>query len=436
MSNRKHTENEQEFRIAINAQLFPGQGPGGIESALIGLIHSLGCLDGPEKFVIVGHWKESDWLQPYLGKNQSVVTGPAPAQNKSTLELLKRLVRPLKKAMKELSKREWPDIPISQGFYEDLGCELIHFPFQQFVLCSMPSIFNPHDLQHRHFPQFFTPSELAWRETLYRGACQLSHAVAAGTQWVKDDIIHEFDIPPEKIQVIPWAPPTQAYAEPSDEFISSVRSKYGLPLTFAFYPAVTWEHKNHIRLFEALASLRDRDGLKVHLVCTGYQYPQFWPRIEETIGILKLQDQVQFLGIVPGQDLRAIYRSAQFVAVPTLFEAASGPVFEAWQEETPVTCSNVTALPEQARDAAIIFDPYSIEEIAAAVGRLATDPDLRGQLILKGKSRLKDFSWERTAKAYRALYRRIARRSLTDEDEFLLSWDWMGKPHMKREGIA
>jgi glycogen synthase len=83
-----------------------------------------------------------------------------------------------------------------------------------------------------------------------------------------------------------------------------------------------------------------------------------------------------------------------------------------------------------------IIDPYSIEEIAAAVGRLATDPDLRSQLILKGKSRLKDFSWERTAKAYRALYRRIARRSLTDEDEFLLSWDWMGKPHMKREGIA
>jgi glycosyltransferase involved in cell wall biosynthesis len=205
---------------------------------------------------------------------------------------------------------------------------------------------------------------------------------------------------------------------------------------FAFYPAVTWEHKNHIRLFQALARLRDRDRLKVHLVCTGYQATPFWPRIEETISTLKLQDQIQFLGKVPGVDLRAIYRSAQFVAVPTLFEAASGPVFEAWQEETPVTCSNVTALPEQARDAALIFDPYSVEEIAAAVGRLATDSNLRSQLVHKGKSRLKDFSWERTAKAYRALYRKVARQSLSEEDEFLLSWDWMGKPHMKKEGIA
>src|SRR5262245_28024395 len=149
MSTRNRNLENKEFRVAINAQVFPGQGPGGIESALIGLIRSLGCLDGPEKFAIIGHWKESDWLRPYLGKNQSIVLAPGPAQTSSSLEPLKRIARPIKKAVKELSQKEsglvsaWPEIPISQGFYEDLRCELIHFPYQQFVLCSMPSIFNP-----------------------------------------------------------------------------------------------------------------------------------------------------------------------------------------------------------------------------------------------------------------------------------------------------
>src|SRR5215510_4477815 len=133
MVNPNHHSEKKEFRVAINAQVFPGQGPGGIESALIGLIHSLGCLDGPEKFVIIGHWKESDWLRPYLGKNQSVVLAPGSAQTAGTLEPLKRIARPIKKAVKGLSQKEsglnsaWPEIPISQGFYEELGCELIHF---------------------------------------------------------------------------------------------------------------------------------------------------------------------------------------------------------------------------------------------------------------------------------------------------------------------
>ncbi|HEY7159939.1 MAG TPA: glycosyltransferase, partial [Acidobacteriota bacterium] len=133
------------------------------------------------------------------------------------------------------------------------------------------------------------------------------------------------------------------------------------------------------------------------------------------------------LGEVSTEDLRAIYSQAQFVVVPSLFEAASGPMFEAWQEGVPVTCSNVTSLPEQAADAALIFDPLSVDSIAAAINRMTTEPELRTQLIINGQKRLKDFSWDRTARAYRAVYKRAAGVNLTEEDRHLLSWDWMKK---------
>jgi len=316
-------------------------------------------------------------------------------------------------------------VAISDGFLENLACDVIHFPYQDFVLCSLPTIFNPHDLQHLHYPQFFKPSDIAWREITYRTGCHLSNTVVAGSNWVKRDIVYHYGLNPDKVQVIPWAPPTQIFPAPSEDTIKTVKEKYRLELPFAFYPATTWKHKNHLRLLEAVARLRDHHAFSVRIVCTGAPVPDHWAEINKHLDTLYLRNQVQFLGVVPPEDIRSIYRLAQFVVVPTLFEAASGPIFEAWQDGVPVACSTVTSLPEQVGDAALLFDPFSVDNIANALHRVSVDENLRYELISKGQRRLKGFDWERTAKAYRAVYRRAANFPLTDEDRWLLSWDWM-----------
>ena len=84
-------------------------------------------------------------------------------------------------------------------------------------------------------------------------------------------------------------------------------------------------------------------------------------------------------------------------------------------------------------DAALLFDPFSVEAIADTVRRMATDEQLRADLIRKGNWRLRDFDWERTAKAYRAVYRQAARYPLSDEDRWLLSWDWMESPQLAQK---
>jgi glycosyltransferase involved in cell wall biosynthesis len=401
----------------------------------VGLVHALGQLtDGSEEYVIIGPWQNPEWLKPYIGPNQRIIRGPKSVE--SALWHVLGPLRPVAARARNLLRTllgvaaTWPEVPISDGFYEGLGCNVIHFPYQQFVVCALPSIYNPHDLQHLHYPQFFTPANIAWREVIYPAGCHFAHTVAVASQWVKQDIVEHYRVSPEKIQVIPWAPPTQAYTEPTPDYLAEVRQKYQISTAFAFYPSMTWEHKNHIRLLEALALLRDRQGLKVNLVCTGHQN-DFWHHIQERLAALKLQGQVRFLGLVPPQDLRALYRLARFVIIPSLFEAASGPLFEAWQEDTPAACSTVTSLPEQAGDAALLFDPLSVESIADAVARMATDDSLLQDLRRRGGRRLQDFSWERTAKAYRAVYRRAAGFPLTEEDRWLLSWDWMREPQRK-----
>lgn len=411
-------------RVAINAQFVPRSEIGGVGPAVTGLIRALGELDdGPDEYVIVGPWPDPEWLTSYIGPNQRIVRGPAP-HNHVLRRSLGRFLGPLLPAARSLRDRFMPttaarSVPSSDGFYESLDCDVVHFPYQKFALCALPMIYNPHDLQHLHYPEFFTPAVIEWRESTYSTGCRMAHTVAVAAQCVRQDIAKHYGVDARKIQVIPWSAPTQAYPAPTFATLAGIRNKYRLEMCFALYPAVTWPHKNHLRLLEALAMLRGRAGQAVHLVCTGHQN-SYWPQIQRRLRALRLQGQVRFLGVVPPGELRALYRLAQFVVIPTLFEGAGLPLFEAWQDDVAIACSSVAPLSETAGDAALFFDPHRVESIADALAQMTADSHLRDTLRQRGARKLKEFSWRRSAKAYRAVYRRAAGMVLTEEDRSLL----------------
>ena len=437
---------KERLRVAINAQIMPGTGTGGIETVLRALTALARLEDGPEEYVFVGPFEDPEWLRSLLPTGQRVVRGPAPRGGREVDRFapFKRALGPLRPAARNFRRflsaqvtgagagaavalNEAGVAAARKNFYQGLGCHVVHFPFQHFESCGLPSVYNPHDLQHLHHPEFFAPSEVARREGLHPAACRAAHTVVAASEFVKRDIVGRYGVGPSKVQVIPWAPPPVEDGErrAAEASATMVREKFGLAnRPFALYPAMTWEHKNHLRLLEALALLRGREGLEVGLVCTGFK-TDFWPHVERRLKELGLEGQVKFPGLVSQEELRALYCAAQFVFVPTLFEAASAPVFEAWQMGVPVACSAVTSLPEQAAGAALLFDPFSVEEVARALARMATDDGLRAELRRLGARRLGDFSIERTAGAYRAVYRRAAGRALDSEDRRLLGWDWM-----------
>lgn len=416
---------------------------------LLALIRFLGQLDdGAERYkLLVESPQGLDWLRPHCGPSQEIVARfPVPDGNGLRHErhqpwlkaTVKRALRPALPAIRAIRGRltpgrNAPQVAVSDGYYESLGCDVIHFPTQGFTQCALPTIYNPHDLQHRHYPSFFPPEELAFREAVYGGGCRLAHTVVVGSRWIKDDVIRQYQVPPERVQIIPWAAPTLAYRDVSDEQMRQVARKFDLREPFALYPAVTWPHKNHLRLLEALARLRDARGCVVPLVCTGARYPSHWPTVERRVAQLGLTEQVKFLGFVTDAELRSLYRLAQFLVLPTLFEADSCPVHEAWLEGLPVASSNVTAMPDQVLDAGLLFDPMHVESIADAIQRMATDAALRSDLRERGFRRAQDFDWDRTARAFRAVYRRAAGVTLGEEDRWLLDWDWMAQPRREVE---
>ena len=65
---------------------------------------------------------------------------------------------------------------------------------------------------------------------------------------------------------------------------------------------------------------------------------------------------------------------------------------------------------EVAGDAALLVDPYSVDEIAEAMHRVLTDETLRVALIRKGLKRASQFSWEKTARETLAVYKGVHKR--------------------------
>lgn len=414
------------MKVVIDPQILPGV-TGGIAVAVKSLLQGLGQLDdGREEYaVVVDSEEQRTWLEPALAPNQRMVMRPRPEPGLMQ-RLKQRLVHPLVSYVRGGSDDwGWGEVPISDGFHESLGCDVLHLPCQSFILCALPTVYNPHDLQHLRYPQFFSPRLIAWRETHYPAGCHLAQTVVVGSQWAKEDVVRQYRVDPDKVQVIPEAAPTQSSPEPTREDLDRVRRVYRIEPPFILFPGVTWAHKNHLRLFEALARLRDARGVRIQLACTGARYAKFWPKVEAGIGEYGLSDQARFLGYVPDSDLRALYRLASCLILPSLYEASSLPVFEAWLDGLPVACSNATALPEQVRDAALLFDPTDVDAIADAIIRVTTDPEFRRDLRMRGYDRLKDFDPVRTAKAYRAVYRRAGGFPISDEDRWLLEWNWM-----------
>lgn len=288
---------------------------------------------------------------------------------------------------------------------------IIHCPYQFThplppAAWNLPYVTNLHDIQHEHFPEFFTADELAWRRKNYLASASHATAVCVVDEWTRRDVLAHLPIPESKVFVAPLGPTWPEDLHTFNEAEARrVRSLYDLPEAFAFYPAQTWPHKNHARLFEALAHLRRGRGLRIPLVLTGH-LSDHHPRLVSQAEALGITDQVQFLGLIPRDDVHGLFRLARMMVIPTLFEGGPGiPVLESMAFGVPLAAARTCGIPAAVGDAAVLFDPMDPADMAAAIARLWEDGSLRAELAQRGLKRMNPCTWERSAATYVEIYR-------------------------------
>lgn len=109
-------------------------------------------------------------------------------------------------------------------------------------------------------------------------------------------------------------------------------------------------------------------------------------------------DEVVFTGRVSDDELRALYQRAVASVSPSLYEGFGLPAIEAAACGCPSVGARTSALPELTSDDRALFDPTSVEEMAAVLDRVLADEDWRNQLAAEQQPKTHGFTWDEVAR--------------------------------------
>ncbi len=261
----------------------------------------------------------------------------------------------------------------------------------------VPSAVTIHDLTFLLFPQYFSrPFAFYYRALIPRVAAQ-ARILITDSDNTKQDLVNELNLPAEKIRVVPLGVSRHFRRRVTKKEMEVIRRRHNLPPHFFLSISSLEPRKNLRRLVEAYRLLPPAVTEEYALVLAGTGNRIFAePGLTEAIARLET-DSVTVTGYIPTEDLPAVYRMSTALAFPSLYEGFGLPVLEAMAASTPVITSNRSSLPEVAGHAAVLIDPESTEEIAAAMELIATDSGTRTLLAERGKKRAALFTWEKAA---------------------------------------
>lgn len=300
----------------------------------------------------------------------------------------------------KLAKLLWPNFILPHKAARD-GFDLIHCttPYGTFTPCRYRNVITICDVTPLLFPGAHGRMNVWHHRFALPWILKNADHIITISEASKRDIVRLCGVSAEKVTVTLLA---------ADRRFSRCAPAHGQqPAERPYILSVgTLEpRKNLPNLLRAFAAARKK-GLTHRLVVTGASGWGASPLARIVAG-LGLAADVTFTGFIDDDELPALYGGAEFFVYPSLYEGFGLPVLEAMASGTPVITSRVSSLPEVAGEAAVLIDPHSEAELAAAMLKLAADGSLRSAMRDKGLVQANLFSWERTVAETRSVYERV-----------------------------
>lgn len=246
----------------------------------------------------------------------------------------------------------------------------------------------------------------SWREELsarmlfflHKRALRRADVVMAISEETKRSVIRLFGVPDERIIVIHL----------SHVPLGEKKEALPVPDYFFLFAGVLKERKNVAGIIKAFA-LFAKTNTTYELLIAGKQSGAYAESLFQLVRTLGVEKRIRFVGYVSDAQLTYLYSKARALVFPSLIEGFGMPVLEAMSMGLPVITSSQGALAEVAGDAALLVDPRYPEDIAAAMSRIADEPQLREELTEKGLARAGQFSWQKTAGEMLGILTSVAR---------------------------
>lgn len=250
-----------------------------------------------------------------------------------------------------------------------------------------------HDLGYKHFPQAHPARQRAYLDLGTRFTVSNAHVIVADSEATKRDIVTFYGVDENKVCVA--YPSHMPLLEATRQDIDAALQKFGLSARrpFALHVGTLQPRKNLRRLLQAWAQLPSamRDAQLV--LAGGAGWGDEAAQLRRDAESLGLAQRVIFAGYISDLEKAALMRATRLYVLPSLYEGFGFPVLEAQSAGVPVACACTSSLPEVAGDAALLFDPLKVDEMAGAIAKLMHDDAVRARMIDAGHANLERFSW-------------------------------------------
>ena len=252
-----------------------------------------------------------------------------------------------------------------------------------------------HDISFKHYPNDVSYLVRKYYNYFFPKFARKANRIATVSHFSKEDIAQSYKIERSKIDVV-FNGCNDTYKPIAANLQLEIKKRYSKGCDYFLFVGSLHPRKNIARLFKAFDHFKETTASNVKLIIVGKKY--YWTtEIKNTHLNMKFKDDVVFTGRLSNEDLNSVLGAALALTYVPYFEGFGIPILEAMNCDTPVITSNVTSMPEVAADAAILVDPFSVESIALGMSKIYAEPELRKQLIEKGRIRKHEFSWNRTA---------------------------------------
>lgn len=260
---------------------------------------------------------------------------------------------------------------------------------------KIPQCLVVHDLGFLHHPEAYKKAHYRFYKYYTPKFLNKAKIIATVSQFSKKDILKNYKIDEQKIQVI-YSASKKIFRPVSAEQKIAAKDKYTEGKEFFIYVGALQPRKNLVNLLKAFSIFKKRQKSEMKLVLAGrlaWKNDAFLHLLKT----YKYKKDVMLTDYVDEEELVQLTGASYAMVYPSFFEGFGVPVLEGMNCEIPVLTSGNTSMQEVGEDAALYFNPDDYEDMAAKLMHIYKDEDLRKRLIEKGKSVAEKYSWEQTA---------------------------------------
>ncbi|HUR91704.1 MAG TPA: glycosyltransferase family 1 protein [Gemmatimonadaceae bacterium] len=268
-----------------------------------------------------------------------------------------------------------------------------------------PRVLTVHDVSMYRFPNLIHPRIRQTSREL-PASCRAADKILTVSEHVKREIVELLGVPESKIAVT-YNGIDAGFRPGTVEEREEARTRFANGRPYLLHVGTLQPRKNIPALIRAHDRLTARAGFEFDLVLAGawgWKYDEIQRALRETVN----GHRIHVLSYVNESELRRLYRGADLLVLPSLYEGFGIPVAEAMASGVPVIASRAGALPEVVGHAGVLIDPTRAEdELLDAIPTVLEDSELRARLIAAGLERARRFDWTETAASTLAVYREV-----------------------------